>query len=421
MSSAIRTLLTAAAVVAFSTPAFAIFALVPADRVDEVPVERLLANLQRNAQNLTPAVQWRMIGRLHLLAYLRQVTKLPVYRERPDDIAEGRIDDCAKLDAAATGKGPRNFPPAKPGERCEARDYSLAPEREIPFDGFDKERPRNAHLQAAIEAYVKSRDLEPDNMRTRIALAFAFERAGFTDDARGELRYLLNLGLKQTVPLPRARQEQMNWELHTVLSEGVDHFTRIAESSGDKALIAEMKSRLDAAPPAMMVTPILVPLKQNVAFNDLIDRASDVAFDFTGQGKAEQLGWLTTDAAWLVWDPKQKKKIVSGFQLFGSVTWISFWDNGYQALGSLDDNGDGKLTGKELKGLALWRDANGDGESGDDEVAPLAEHGIVALSYANTRTSNELWQSEKGVTFRDGETRATYDWQLRSPPVLASD
>lgn len=104
MSSLARVLLLAAVAFVAATPAFAIFALVPADRVDEVPVERLIANLHKNAQNLPPAVQWRMIGRVHLLAYLRQVATLHVYRERPDDIAEGKIDDCAKLDAAATDR-----------------------------------------------------------------------------------------------------------------------------------------------------------------------------------------------------------------------------------------------------------------------------------------------------------------------------
>lgn len=421
MSPLSRALLFAAATITLTTPAIAMFALVPADRVDEVPVERLLTNLRKNVQNLSPAVQWRMIGRVHLLAYLRQVARLPVYRKRPNEVAEGHIDDCRKLDAAAIGKGPRNFPPARRGERCEAHSYSLAPEHEIPFDGFDKARPRNAHLRRAIEAYAKSRDLEPDNMRTRIALAFVFERAGFTNEARAELRYLLNLALKKTKPVSQASDERMDWELHTVLGEAVEHFTRIAEAPDDKALIGEIKARLNAAPPAIMVTPILIPLAKNARFEDLIDRESEVAFDFAGQGEAQQLGWIKKDAAWLVWDPKHQKKISSGHQLFGSVTWVAFWDNGYQALGSLDDNGDGELTGKELKGLALWRDLDGDGKSGTREVEQLAAHGIVALRYAHTRKSNELWQSDKGVTFGSGETRPTYDWKLGSPAVLASD
>ena len=72
----------------FGAAAQAMFALMPADRVNEVPIERLLANLERNAQGLTPAQQARAIGRIHLLAYLRQSERLSVYRERPDDVAE---------------------------------------------------------------------------------------------------------------------------------------------------------------------------------------------------------------------------------------------------------------------------------------------------------------------------------------------
>ncbi|MFN9161368.1 MAG: hypothetical protein ACK6DM_01465 [Alphaproteobacteria bacterium] len=57
----------AAAVLAgflFVSPAPAMFAMVPAERVDEVPVERLLANLERNAQKLSEAERWRADGRV---------------------------------------------------------------------------------------------------------------------------------------------------------------------------------------------------------------------------------------------------------------------------------------------------------------------------------------------------------------------
>ena len=43
-------------------PGVAMFALVPADRVDEVPIDRLLANLQHNTQGLSEAQKWRAIA-----------------------------------------------------------------------------------------------------------------------------------------------------------------------------------------------------------------------------------------------------------------------------------------------------------------------------------------------------------------------
>ncbi|MCE9523907.1 MAG: hypothetical protein K8S25_15930 [Alphaproteobacteria bacterium] len=393
-------------------PAMAMFAMVPADRVDEVPIERLLGNIEANAQGLSPAQKWRAIGRLHLLAYLRQVSVLPVYRERPGDIAEGGIDDCAKLDEQSMGRGSReNFPPAKPGERCEARSYSLGPKREVPAGAETSSLPANAHLASAVEAYGRAKALEPGNLRTRLALAFALDRSGRKPLARNELRFNAREGLKQ-LPAPNSGN-MADWELHVVLSETVEHFSRIVKWRSDKRLISILKARLDASPPAMYVTPIFVPLTAEVSFEALVDRASAVAFDFTGQGERVQAGWLKTKAAWLIWDPKARAQVTSGFQMFGSVTWVASWDNGFMALGALDDDGDGAISGRELDGVSLWHDANNNGISDAGEVLPVAAFDIVALDYAHERVDDERWVSATGVTFANGQTRPTYDWQLR--------
>lgn len=397
-----------------ASPAFAIFAMVPADRIDEVPVDRLLANLERNAQNLSEAHKWRAIGRVHLLAYLRQTTSLPVYRERPGDVAEGSIDECTKLDEQAVGRGNRDdFPVPRPGERCEARSYTLGPDKEAPGNVQDVRPPSNPHLLASIDAYQRARKLEPRELRTRVALAFAYDRALKIHAALNELRFAAREGLKR---LPRPRKsgtEQSDWEMHVVLSEAQAHLALIAASSSDRRLARELKRRLDLAPPAIYITPIIVPLTKSDEFSELVDFQSDVAFDFSGQGLMLKAGWVKTNAAWLVWDPKEKQKIVSGFQLFGSVTFVSSWDNGFKALGSLDDNGDNALSGEELKGLSLWRDRNGNGVSEHGEVKPVAAYGIVSLNYDHERVTKDYWVSPSGVTFSDGTTRPTYDWQLK--------
>jgi len=415
-----RAMLLATVVTVFAGPASALFVEVPGARIDEVPVDRLLANLERNAQSLPPAKLWRAIGRVHLIAYVRRAGILPVYRKNPDTVAEGRIDDCAKVDEDAGDEESRkDWPKPKPGERCEVRNYSLAPSHEIPANALEQGRVQSPHLEAARDAYNRARSLEPNNLRTRLALAFILDRALRLPEARDELRFILTEGSRRFPYKTRREHEMYGWETHTVLSEAVYHFALIAESDIDKRLIADANAKLDANPPARMVTPILVPLRRNHVFTDLIDTTSKVAFDFTGQGRAHRFGWLSKHAAWLVWDPDNKGKIESGFQFFGSVTWVAFWDNGYHALGSLDDDGDGRIAGRELEGIALWHDKNADGLSDDGEVAPAAAHGIAALSYSHTRTSGDLWVSDNGVTFTNGETRPTYDWQLRSLDVLA--
>jgi hypothetical protein len=164
-----------------------------------------------------------------------------------------------------------------------------------------------------------------------------------------------------------------------------------------------------------------VPLRADVPFERLVDLRSPVAFDFAGQGRKMQAGWLTKDAAWLVWDPKDKRRVASGFQLFGSVTWVASWANGYNALGALDDDGDGFISGEELTGLALWHDKNANGLSDGGEVEPVSAHRIMALKYAHTRLGDDLWVAGTGVIFEDGEIRPTYDWLLKGGPIAAAD
>ncbi len=89
-----------------------------------------------------------------------------------------------------------------------------------------------------------------------------------------------------------------------------------------------------------------------------------------------------------------------------------FWENGYEAMRALDDNSDGKLSGAELTGLAIWRDVNSNGISDVGEVKSLAAWGIVELScaYESEDESDVFIASSKaGVTVADGSTRATYD------------
>src|SRR5262249_30913019 len=139
--------------------------------------------------------------------------------------------------------------------------------------------------------------------------------------------------------------------------------------------------------------------------------------DADGTGLQKKWTWITKDAAWLVYDPKATGKIDSGLQLFGNVTFWMFWSDGYAALRVLDDNRDGELKGDELKGLALWHDANGNGIADPGEVKPLSEYGIVAVSCKAEVLKghpDRIKYSVKGVTFKDGTTRPTFDLILKA-------
>jgi hypothetical protein len=91
------------------------------------------------------------------------------------------------------------------------------------------------------------------------------------------------------------------------------------------------------------------------------------------------------------------------------------WENGYEALKTLDGNGDGELRGEELSALALWFDENQNGKSEQGEVKLLSDVGVTALFTAPDRqdkATNNLWAS-RGFERLLGESRvigASVDW-----------
>lgn len=116
----------------------------------------------------------------------------------------------------------------------------------------------------------------------------------------------------------------------------------------------------------------------------------------------------SSNAPLLAVDYNGSGKITSATQLFGDWTFggkrysslatseksdLSLesqkWENGYEALSSLDTNSDGEVSGKELDGIVLWFDNNRDGISDKGEVKKLSEVGITKLFY-NTDTKDEL-------------------------------
>jgi hypothetical protein len=62
-----------------------------------------------------------------------------------------------------------------------------------------------------------------------------------------------------------------------------------------------------------------------------------------------------------VYDPERTGCAESALQMFGNVTFWIFGRMDMNRSGSLDDNGDGVLSGPELRGLAIWDDVNCNG------------------------------------------------------------
>lgn len=373
----------------------------PPQPVYEAPIDRALENVTA-MDGLEPAQRALLLGRLNLLAYARDDGAFTYLREN-NALNETGSMLCTDAQRAS------HVPPDAaqtfgPDDRCAMYNFALGPGDETP--GSAPQQPSAgalARLNAAQTHYVEALRLTPDNLRARLGYAYTLDRLGQLNAARRELRNIIKRGL------PRLAGAQSDWEDHAVLTETAAHLGHLASSYSDRARVRRLRSRLEASQPIIYVTPIVVPLT-DAPFERMIDTSSNVAFDFAGTGDTRAQGWLTADAAWLVWDPEWRGQVNSGFDMIGQRTWSVFWSDGFEALRALDDNRDGQLTGGELGGLALWRDANGNGVSDPGEVAPAMVHGIAALSVHGEPTRRGLITAPNGVRFEDGRTRPLYDW-----------
>jgi len=394
-------MLTIAIWVGLAASAVAIPYIPPPQPVYEAPIDRALANVT-SMEGIEPLHRELVLARLNLLAYARNDGAFTYIREN-DQLAQAGSILC-------TEARPSRYPPPEvpdnfgPDDRCAAFDFQLGPRTEVPPLMFDEEsEAARTRLTAAHAHYRTALRLDPTNLRARLGYAYTLDRLGRVSAARRELRTIIKRGL------PRLAGEQSEWEDHAVLTETAEHLSHLATSRSDRAKVARLRARLDASRPIIYVTPIVVPLTDR-PFERMINTTSPVAFDFAGTGDTRAQGWLTSDAAWLVWDPEWRGDIRSGFDMIGQRTWSVFWSDGFEALRALDDNRDGELTGGELGGLALWHDANADGVSDPGEVTPANVHGITAFAVRGSVTRPGLMTAPNGVRFEDGRTRPLYDW-----------
>ena len=386
---------------ALAASSIAIPYIPPPQPVYEAPIDRALANVSA-MEGIDAAQRERVLGRLNLLAYARDNAPFTYMREN-DNFVEAGSMLCREVQPMGRRmeEVPREF---GPNDRCAAYSFNLGPQTETPTNA-----PQNpsagarARLEAARGHYARALEIDRTDLRARLGYAYVLDRLGRINDARRELRNILKRGL------PRLSGSQSEWEDHAVLTETAAHLAHLATSYSDRAQMDRLRQRLEASQPIIYVTPVVVPLADR-PFERLIDNGSPVAFDFAGTGDARAQGWLTPDAAWLVWDPEWRGEVRSGFDMIGQRTWSVFWSDGFEALRALDDNRDGELTGAELGGLALWRDENRNGVSDPGEVMPANVHGVTALSVRGETTRPGLMTAPNGARFENGRTRPLYDW-----------
>jgi tetratricopeptide (TPR) repeat protein len=348
-----------------------------------IPVGRLIKNLEAIAKNDPKDVRVRFnLARVHAMAY------------------------ALKTDTAQVQKNEE--------KRGAWFGYEPAhvPFKVISTGNKNKLNAAREHLAKAIERYEEVLKLDPGNLPAALGHAWCVEQSGDKDRAIKEYRDVIEAAWAKEKDMERA---PLGW--HSVTAEAAGYLIPLLDKDRDSGEINVLRDRIErmSAIPRP-ITPIAIPLRDGLTAYDLEDRSARVSFDADGTGLKKSWTWITNDAGWLVYDPHGTGKVGSALQMFGSVTFWMFWENGYQALGALDNDRNGILTGRELEGLAIWQDIDCDGVSDRGEVRRLIEWGIVGISCRYVRDGKHpdgIAYSPRGIYFRDGTSRATYDIILR--------
>jgi len=384
-----------------------------------VPVERLLKNLNRKLEaDTNDLAATYQLARVHSIIYATNAMHLEV----------------------GTRSGEIQF--GWPG------DDSGTPNQVQPAPDPEARRRAIRHLNEAIHCYERSLALLRKStdekgpwwiLPIHLGYAWCLDQAGRREDAIKAYRQTLEIAWQQEVigefnfkewlgdrwDDVKARRNPIKGSRRKYLGPGVcfsqeviGYLLKLLDPVKDKGELAELKDRqLELGQMGRAITPIVVPTTDRTDLVDLIDPSAGVRFDLDGSGLSRSWGWITRDAAWLVFDPKGSGEISSGLQLVGAVAFWIFWENGYQALAALDNDGDGLLERSELSGLALWRDGNGNGISEPGEVQPVSAWGITAISTRAEVNPGGVPCSPHGVRYENGDWRPTYDWLAPGAPA----
>ncbi len=384
---------------------------------DQVPIERLLANLERQfeAQPDSAAI-CAQIARVHSLAYAQ---------------------DKRQFDVACGEWGSRKEKGCKEGEALRLYQRSagsLRSPRDLPED---LDATRLEHLQASIRYYLKATALDDEPMHPWLGLGYSLHEAArlterlvwpyeapFDEQALAAVRRAFEdqavAAYKKAYEAEGANRggtdPPVAYEAGSAIVEIMSKREGLDEEQQRELKVIRRKVR-QMAGQGNAVTPIIFALDRARPLEELLAPEVKVAFDLDGRGTGATWPWVRPYTYFLVWDGDGKGDVPSGRQLIGSVTWWLFWENGYVVLAALDNDENGWLEGDELQGLAGWCDANSNGVADAGEVLPLAELGVTRLATQATAMASGMPCNLSGLELANGLRLPTYDWVV-SPSTV---
>lgn len=364
----------------------------------DVPVERLIKIASdRLEKNPKDPENLYLLGRLHSLAFALENKVTNIYL--PDK--EGDLPD---FEAYSTLQVERS------------RKEKLTPD-EV------------KSLNASLDFYAKAAKESPSTQLYRFGLAWMIQEAapfatsvtwnGIPQPKSREAFLKKSLAMYRDIyakskPGDLKKETRFNFKDEYLSREAGNLILVLAVKPGmgglkpaEKADIQKTIKKVNSY--GRMVTPIIFPVNGS-SFDELINNENKVKFDLNGFADDSSWPWVTNRAGILVWDPRRTGKITSGRQLFGNATFWMFFENGYAALASLDNDQNGWLEGRELRGIAVWIDQNENAVSEPGEVKAVETHGISRINTMVGDTYGGMPVQLNGIHTKSGDMIPTYDW-----------
>lgn len=373
----------------------------------EVPVERLIKNVGAYVKEHPKEAQgYYTLGRVHYLAL------------------------------SMKSKTVRAFEAQEAGGLSSVPEYFQQPGKEAP----PSEEALKGHLTAGVENFQKALEIEPNNALFHLGMGSVMDAAvnsglelGAAPAPKGEKAATGKDAWREAAAAELLRAYDLSIDLDSsqkylplhgleamISYEAGRRYVALVKDGGAKGAgpekLAAVEKGLEGLRklPRGGITPIVFAPAGAARLAELLDAKQTVTFDLDGTDRGQAWPWVRTDTAILVWDPKATGRIESGRQLFGSVTWWIFWRDGYAALDALDDDRDGRLSGAELKGLAVWVDRNGNGVSDPGEVQSVESLGVESIAARPTEHEGASPMNRLGIRMKDGREVASWDWVAKA-------
>ncbi len=384
-------LVVAGMALAIATVPTTLFSIYARPDLSKTPVARLIENIGKQvAADPKNAVLLVNLARVHGMAYAKKTDELEVEKRKP-------------LEAWFGYDNPR-----VPFGKIVPLDDEFKKEKKLNDAAIEKlEKVAKEHLDKSIETFRKALEVDKENATAELGLAWALDQSGKSDEAIAIYRKLVASGWENEKDMTFAKIT-----FKSIVAESAGYLLQKLDEQKDKAEIADLNDKFERVSQIIRpITPIAIPLGEP-NWSNVYDASASVHFDADGSGYQHEWTWIRPQAGWLVYDQQQDGKITSALQLFGNVSFWCFWENGYDALHALDDNGDGWIRGNELKSLAIWQDINQNGISELGEVRPVIAHEIAAIHcscFQSMFDGQMISFNPRGIQRRDGSFGPTYD------------